>query len=129
MLSLRAATTQPSESLFNCPEQCGLYPANNVGEKLHDECTAIDESVKCRDNFVEKRKKRKRKKRIHKECSSRMLGTPPPQLALPWMVMSCVNKFKDETKKLSGDDYSGPRGVHWDTYKFSVCLDSSTLLL
>ena len=96
LLSLLVACSESNENDFNCPEECGLYSAEDrVGPHLHDRCTAMEESEKCKRKFAPPKIKNKTKQR-KKECSRRLCGLPDEN-PMPWMVRFCKEKEKSKT--------------------------------
>ena len=82
------------ENGFNCEDECGMYTKNDrVAPLLHESCTAMTESEKCKRKFedIEKRK-RSRKKR--KKDDTRIVGGEPANDAMPWMVTAVFFFFK-----------------------------------
>merc|ERR1711942_478856 len=73
------------ENGFNCEDECGMYTKNDlVAPLLHESCTAMTESEKCKRKFTdnEKRKRSRRKK----SQSERIVGGEEAKDAMPWMA-------------------------------------------
>jgi len=72
------------ENGFNCEAECGMYTKNDkVAPLLHEGCKAMTESEKCQKKFVEKKRKRSRKKKID---DSRIVGGEVAKDPMPWMA-------------------------------------------
>ena len=68
---------------FNCETECGMYAKNDlVAPYLHASCTAMKESEKCKRKFVEKKRKRSRKKK----SDDRIVEGEEANDPMPWMV-------------------------------------------
>ena len=77
------------ENGFNCEDECGMYTKNDrVAPLLHESCTAMTESEKCKRKFTdnEKRKRSRRKK----SQSERIVGGEVAKDAMPWMVKPLI---------------------------------------
>ena len=97
LLSLLVACSESNENDFNCSEECGLYSAEDrVGPHLHDGCTAMEESEKCKRKFAPPKRKKKRKRKEKKE-GSRIVGGFSAENPMPWMVRFCKQKEKSKT--------------------------------
>ena len=98
LLSLLVACSESNENDFNCPEECGLYSAEDlVGPRLHDGCTAMEESEKCKKKFAPKTGKKKSKRKGKRKGTTRIVGGFPAKNPMPWMVRSCKKGYKLKT--------------------------------
>ena len=72
---------------FNCRSQCGQYEeGDRLGEALNQECSAMDQ----RSHTVQKSQRRKSK--VRKTKSTRIVGGHASTKAMPWMVLINVRR-------------------------------------
>ena len=91
LVPLLVAISESSENDFNCPDECGLYsPKDRLGPHLHDHCTAMEESIKCKRKFAPSTRKKKRKRKKGK--STRIVGGLATKNPMPWMVISSIKQ-------------------------------------
>jgi len=81
------------ENSFNCIDECGVYNSEKPWWRpnLLKDCTAMQESEKCKLKFVDKKKKRKKRK----DGQERIVGGEESSYAMPWMVYILIKSVYD----------------------------------
>ena len=94
LVCLLAPSGGKGENGFNCEAECGLYKKSDLrAPLLHVGCKAMDKSEKCHKKFVEKKRKRSRKKKTGDD--TRIVGGEEAKDPMPWMVNPVFSQYFD----------------------------------